>query len=471
MFARRSATVLIVLVLTASIQLVASEGDGTQRLERNFQVALAHYNSGQYPAAAQELESLAVEVPENFEVQELLGLAYSAQSLDAKAHPHLQRAVRLKPDSAAARTNLAVNLLHLGKTELAEAEFKNAIKIEPGNFDAAHDLGELYVRDRKIAQAIPLLEQAQRIDPSSYDNGYDLSLAYETTGRLADARQLITGLLRQKDTAELHNLLGSVEEKDGQFVEAANQYQLAAHMQPSESNLFDWGCELLLHRTLAPAIEVFEQGTARYPDSPRLTIGLGIAHYSRGDYDEAVKALLRAIDLQPSDPRAYYFLSKAYDSSPSQADEVIQHFHRLTELQPRNGQAFYYYAMSLWKGKRAEDPSLDLHQIESLLSRAIALDPTLAEAHFQLGNVYSDQKQYAESIPEYEEALKLNAELEDAHYRLGQAYVHAGKKDLAQAQFQVYQRMRAQHLADLDKQRDAIRQFVISTKDSPVAKH
>jgi tetratricopeptide (TPR) repeat protein len=126
--------------------------------------------------------------------------------------------------------------------------------------------------------------------------------------------------------------------------------------------------------------------------------------------------------------------------------------------------------MSLWKGKRAQDPSLDLHQIESLLKKAVALDPKLAEAHLQLGNLYSDQTQYVEAVPEYEKALENNPDLADAHYRLGQAYVHTGEKDKAQAQFQVYQQLRAQHLADLDKQRAEVRQFVYSEKNEGPAK-
>ena len=80
-------------------------------------------------------------------------------------------------------------------------------------------------------------------------------------------------------------------------------------MDPSESNIFDWGSELLLHRTLEPAIEVFSHGAERYPDSPRMAIGLGMAYYSLGKYDDAVKSLLRAADLSPSDPRGYPFLS------------------------------------------------------------------------------------------------------------------------------------------------------------------
>jgi len=100
------------------------------------------------------------------------------------------------------------------------------------------------------------------------DNGYDLALAYTISNRLLDARQLLQNLLKQKDSAELHNLLAEVEEKDGKFVAAANEYELAAHLDPSEGNLFDWGSELLLHRTLDPAITVFEKAAERYPNSP-----------------------------------------------------------------------------------------------------------------------------------------------------------------------------------------------------------
>ena len=466
---RRSYPFAACLLLLAS-SFVWAEEQRDRRLDQVFQAAAAQYESGHLAEAATQLENLLRAAPESFEVHELLGLVYSAQSQDAKATEHLEKAVRLKPDSGPARTNLANNFMRRGKMGPAEVEFKKAAELEPRNFDANHNLGEFYIRAGKIAESAPYLDKALRINPAAYDNGYDLSLAYLEIDRLADARQVAQALLKQKDTGELHNLLGQIEEKDGKFVPAANEFEIAARMDASESNLFDWASELLLHRTLEPAIDVFRQSAERYPNSPRLAIGLGIALYARGNYDEAVKSLLRAADLRPSDPRCYFFLSKAYDSSPGQADEVIQRFARFAELQPTNPRAFYYYATSLWKGKRAQDSSLDLHQIESLLKKAVTLDPKLAEAHLQLGNLYSDQSQYAEAIPEYAKALENNPDLADARYRLGQAYVHTGEKAKAQEQFQIYQQLRAQQLADLDKQRAEIRQFVYSEKDGPPTK-
>lgn len=457
-------------VLAISRFATAQSPSPQQDLDREFQQAVADYEASKFGEAAKELEPVARAVPNSFEVQELLGLVYAAQSLNAKANEHLEKAVQLKPDSAVAHTNFATNLVRLGKVELAEQHFKKAAALAPGEYDANHNLGEFYVRSNKTGEALPFLERAQQIDPTSYDNGYDLSLAYLVTGRTADARKLIQQLVARKDTAELHNLLAEVEEKDGNFVAAANEFQIAAHMEPSESNLFDWGGELLLHRTLEPAIEVFQEGTKRYPQSSRMAIGLGMALYSLGKYDDAVKSLLRATDLDPKDPRAYPFLSRAFDSSPIQADDVIARFRRFSELEPKNGQAVYYYAISIWRGKRGQDGNLDLGQIEALLKNAIVLEPGLAEAHLQLANLYSDQRKYPEAIPEYLRARELNPDLADAHYRLAQAYVHVGEKDLAQQEFKVYQQLNEQHLSNVEKQRAEVRQFVYSEKQNAEAK-
>jgi tetratricopeptide (TPR) repeat protein len=448
----------------------AAEDQQKQKLDRQFQSAVAQYDAGQFAEAAAQLEDLLPHVPNNFEVEELLGLTYSSLSQDTKAIEHLKAAVRLKPDSAAARTNLAASLSRSGNTELAGKQFHKALELEPKDYTANHNLGEFYIQSGKIADARPLLERAQRINPSSYDNSYDLAMVYLLTGQLSEGRQLVQNMLQSKNTGELHNLLAQIEEKDGKFVAAANEFGTAAHMDPSEDNLFDWGSELLLHRTYEPAIEVFRQATLRFPNSPRLQIGLGMTLYSRGIYEEAIKALLTAADLNPSDPRCYLFLSKAYDSSPNQAQEVIQRFQRYSELEPNNAQAQYYYAMSLWKGKRAEGVGLNLQAIESLLKKSITLDEKLSEAHVQLGNLYADQHEYEKSVPEYVRALELNPNLPDAHYRLGTDYVHIGQKDRAQNEFDIYQKLRAQHLAEVDKERAEVRQFVYSAKAAPSTK-
>ena len=74
------------------------------------------------------------------------------------------------------------------------------------------------------------------------------------------------------------------------------------------------------------------------------------------------------------------------------------------------------------------------------------------------------RRKYAEAIPEYVRARELSPDLADAHYRLAPGLCAHRQKDLAQEEFQMYQRLRAEHLAELDKQRADIRQFVYSAK-------
>jgi tetratricopeptide (TPR) repeat protein len=462
---------LMILASLLVCELDATAQDNTkQKLDHDLQSAEAQYDAGHFTDAAIRLEALLPLAPKSFEIHELLGLVYAAESDDTKALKHLDIAVRLKPNSVVARTNFAASLSHSGKTDLAEAQLREALALDPDGFEPNHNLADLYLQSNKISEALPFLKQAQRINPTSYNNGYDLALALFLNGRPDESRQLIQGMLKQKDTGELHNLLGQIEEKDGKFLQAANEFQLAAQMDPSEDNLFTLGSELLLHRTYQPAIDVFRLAAQRFPNSPRLRIGLGMALYSRGNYEESIKSLIAAAELDPADPRCYLFLSKSYLSSPDQADNVIQTFRRYSELQPNNALAQYYYAISLWKGRRLEASSVDFQTVESLLRKAIALDTNLADAHLQLGILYADQHELPRSLAEYQRALALNPDLSDAHYRLGQYYVRAGQKDQAQQEFAIYQKLQAQHMAEVDKERAEVQQFVYSEKPNSVTK-
>ncbi len=466
MFSSRwTATVLLLgAALSGWLRASPSNPIAEDRLARQLQAAEGHYNSGQYQIAARELASIAQRVPANFEVEELLGLVYSAETRNQQARPHFERAVHLRPSFAPARLNLAVCLANLGENTLAEMEFKKAIQAEPGNFDANHDLGELFARGGKVKAAIPYLEKAQRVNPSSYGNGYDLALAYTHAGMLPEAQLQIQALLSKKNTAALHELLAEVEEKSGSCLAAVNEYQQAAHMDPSESNIYYWGSELLLHQTWNPAIQVFSEGLKRYPNSLRLAVGLGLALYWRESYDDAVKVLVRATELAPSDPRPYYFLNETYEHSPSQAAEVIEQFRRFARLRPQDGRAVYYYAMSLWKGKQAAASAPNLDRVESLLKRATHLDPSFAKAYFELGNLFSQRGQYRQAALEYQRALKLDGKLVAAYYRVGQAYVHLGEMGLARKEFQIHKKLYQQHLAKWDKEDEEIRKFVYTTR-------
>jgi tetratricopeptide (TPR) repeat protein len=120
--------------------------------------------------------------------------------------------------------------------------------------------------------------------------------------------------------------------------------------------------------------------------------------------------------------------------------------------------------MSLWKGGQTAGAAVDMQMVEALLRRSIALDDTLADAHFQLGNLYAARQDYQQSVPQYLRVIALAPKLADAHFRLGTDYTHMGEKDRAQTEFAVYQKLRAEHLAASDKEGDELQQFVYTSK-------
>lgn len=440
----------------------ASAGDGSA-----LQSAQDAYQKGDLKGAATQLEKLLHQNRSSVEVHELLGLTYAAQARHADAVEQFQTAVKLAPKSVAAENNLATALVHADKPKQAVVEYRKALDLDQQDYEANRNLAALYLQANRIADAVPLLERAQRKRPDAYDNGYDLALAYLLTDRSAEARQMVGTLMQQKPSGELHTLLGRIDEKQGKFIEAAKDFEAAAHLDSSEDNLFVWASELLLHRAYVPAIEVFRQASERYPRSPRLLIGLGMSLYSRGEYEESIRSLVKAADLNPADPRCYLYLSKAFLSSPTQANDVIERFRRYAELDPASSLAQYYYAISLWKGRRLESQPVDYSAVESHLRKSIALDDTLAEAHLQLGILYTDQHAYEKSLPEYQRTLQLTPNSADAHFRMGRYYLHAGDKIRADKEFELFKSLQAKHQAEEDKARAEVQQFVISAQPAP----
>jgi tetratricopeptide (TPR) repeat protein len=328
------------------------------------------------------------------------------------------------------------------RTEV-ERQLQEEVRRQPDDFQARHRLAGFYLQQGKVPAAIPHLQRAQQIDPSQYSVGYDLAVALIEVNRLDDARAQVRRLMKLKDAGEVQNLLGDLEERAGNLVAAAEAYQRASHMDPSEENLFDWGNSLLQLRAAAPAGEVFVAAIKRHPRSSRLHVGLGISLYSRGEYKDAVQSFCDAVDLAPSDPRPYQFLGEVYGVAPELGGEISARLRKFVAAYPKNALAHFHYAMSLWKGGGQAPGSGDLGEIERLLKQAVVLDPRMTMGLFQLGVLLAEQQRNAEAIEYLRRAIALQPSLAQAHYRLGQLYQRVGRSDLAEKELAVFRELKA----------------------------
>jgi Flp pilus assembly protein TadD len=261
-----------------------------------------------------------------------------------------------------------------------------------------------------------------------------------------------------------------LQEKPVDPLQAVHEYQRAAETNPSETNYFAWGAELLVHHAVEPAIEVFTKGHRLFPDSARMLVGLGVTWYARGSYDQAALRLCEASDQNPGDPNPYLFLGKIQSVETTQSQGLVERLQRFATLQPDNPQANYYYAISLWKQRKDPDDAKTTADVESLLNRCVRLDPKFALAYLQLGILSFDSKNFSQAIADYKKAIESNPKLEEAHYRLAQAYRRAGEQSKAQQELEIYNQLSKQTAEEVERQRHEVQQFVYTLRDpAPVS--
>jgi tetratricopeptide (TPR) repeat protein len=260
-----------------------------------------------------------------------------------------------------------------------------------------------------------------------------------------------------KETASLRTGSSPADaaEKQGNALEAARQYQHAAELDPSEANLFNWGTELLTHRAADQAVEVFTNGHRLYPRSTRTLLGLAVALYSRGSYDQAAQRFFEAADLNPKDPAPYLFLGKISNGPITEARGFDERLERFARLHPESAWANYYYAAILPRTSP---------KARALLEKAVHLDPKLGEAYLLLGSVYANDGNLPKAIAAYQRAIAASSQIEEAHYRLALAYRKTAQPERAKKELELYEQLKKQSAEALERERGEIQQFVFELK-------
>ena len=355
----------------------------------------------------------------------------------------------------------------------SENELRAALQQTPRSFEANHRLGEFYFHEQQYREAVPLLQTAYRVNPTDHANAFDLAQALKACGDYAQARDQVNQILAneksisQQEEASWRRLLGDLDEKLDDPLAAVREFERASGLDPSEQNYFAWGTELLLHKAVEPAVEVFARGARLHPGSARMLAGLGAGLYTSGSAEEAAHCLCEASEIDPSNPAPYIFLGKMQDAASAPLPCAEEKLARFAQDQPALALANYYYAVALWKRERTSENSAALPQIQALLQRSASIDSKLDLANLQLGNIYFARGALPEALAAYRKAVAANPVGSEAHYRLGLTYKRMGQEADAQREFEEYKHLEQTQTADLERQRRELRQFLFVLKDQP----
>ena len=149
---------------------------------------------------------------------------------------------------------------------------------------------------------------------------------------------------------------------------------------------------------------------------------LGRTKYNESRPEEAIRAFLRCLELDPKNVKAQYNLGLSYEG-----------LGRLEEAFAAYRQAIAFQAQAL---NQDPGPMIELGRLllehdqpeeaVSYLVQAVAVGPQESRAHEELGRAYSRLNRLVEAASELEKAVALSPESASLHFMLGQVYRKRG---------------------------------------------
>jgi len=217
-----------------------------EAVELQPESAQAHYELGRAlgakrdPAGAMESLQTAVRLdPDLGEAHLKLGgfLSNVKQDFD-RAIWHLDEAIRVNPNDPVARHDLGIVRTRKGDPDGALAAHRAAVRIDPDYAPSHFQLGVLLCdRKKDYDAAITHFLEALRVNPKQADAHHNLGIARECKDDLKGAAAAYRAAIAvEPDFPEPHFRLGSILAQTGDLDEALHTLQEATRLNPKHSS-------------------------------------------------------------------------------------------------------------------------------------------------------------------------------------------------------------------------------------------
>lgn len=205
--------------------------------EATQMTGLSLYLAGKPAEAIPYLETVQAWYPEaNVDASYILGVAYIQTKHYPEARASFGRMFGVVPDSAAAYLFCARMLLRLDFGPIAEEYGKKAVELDPKLPMAHFLLGELYLYQSRIPDAITVLEQEKALNPGYAAVYYKLADAYLRIQKFDEAEKLLQRSIWLDATSTgPYILMGKVLAKKGETELAVRTFERAISMEPNNA--------------------------------------------------------------------------------------------------------------------------------------------------------------------------------------------------------------------------------------------
>jgi tetratricopeptide (TPR) repeat protein len=197
---------------------------------------------------------------------------------------------------------------------------------------------------------------------------------------------------------------------------------------PKEAlNSYQQAMDALSRKETQTAIDYLKSAVTSYPKYVRALNDLGVIYLQNRQLNDAATTFRQAIKINESFvyPRLNLGITLNRMGKYSEAAEALGRIFRETALPI----ARLPYAEALTETAHYSDAEKILRAV---CEDSNAAESIRAEAHFRLGALFNKQNRFADAVPQFEEALKLQPKMVMAHVQLGGALFQL--KRLAEAE-------------------------------------
>ncbi|MFZ5864024.1 MAG: tetratricopeptide repeat protein [Nitrospirota bacterium] len=420
------------------------------------------------------------------------GYLLELRNQDAAALADYEGALQFDPGSIALRHHAAALAFRLGRYDEGVAHAEEVLRHDPDHLPTLFLLARWYAaNDTKPERAIEFFERMAKVDAGQPEVYLNLGLLYARLNRYADAERTIQHVLEiAPDSSVAHLYLGKIASAQKHWHAAERHLERAIEVAPfAEAGYIALGdlylqqgdraravtvykrlldrvdprdaeaVGRLVHlylqdRTFDQALVLLDDLLAADPKNVEARVLKGRIYGEIGKPADAIRELEQVVAMRPSDTAAIYFLGRLYDEQ-KQPDKAIAQFERLVAMNADVTEAYLQLGILYAREKRFDEAQAVVEKIRAkgenrpevflvlgylhtqredhnraveVFEAGVAAQPDNATLHFNLGLAYDKLTRFDRFVSELEEAIRLDPQYAEALNYLGYTYAEKDMK-------------------------------------------
>jgi tetratricopeptide (TPR) repeat protein len=412
------------------LDAVAPETPKKPALSTGLVQAITLQLEGKSEDALKELAAAAELGDSLVEIHAAMGNIQFSLSRYVEAVKSYGKVAELEPRHRTVHYNVGLCLQRLGQWKDAETSFKKALEIDPKRIEARLGLAMCHLYLGRPEKALEMFDMVLRAKDECDKAHFGRAVALQMLRKYDQAELVYRKILpRYPDSEELmSNLiaLGASRKDSTMILEFAEQLR---RIRPdARASLEGLAQVALVSGEFETALKHLLKLVVVAPESFEAWFNLGAASHELDRLQDAEMAYIKAIELKPASDRAHANLGIVRQER-GDFKGARDSYERALQFAPD-------VPGSLWNLAVVTERSGDPQSAGGLYQKLLQKSPGFNEARYRLGLVRLECGDYPGAIEALESCLAKKGDWADAHLALGRAFLLSGEAEKALKEFE-----------------------------------